>query len=86
MICMNVDRFSVSMDPYMGAAVRDAASRAGMSVSAWMAAAAADRLRSDLLEEALDRWEEEDGPFDEAELDAAAAVLEIDEGRRRGGS
>lgn len=79
---MNVDRFSVSMDPYIGAAVRDAASRAGMSVSAWMAEAAADRLRNDLLEEALDRWEEE-GAFDEAELDAAAAVLEVQRGRRR---
>lgn len=80
---MNVDRFSVSMDPHMGAAVRDAASRAGMSVSAWMAEAATDRLRNDLLAEALDRWEEEDGAFDEAELDAAAAVLEIERAPRR---
>lgn len=80
---MNVDRFSVSMDPYMGAAVRDAASRAGMSVSAWMAEAATDRLRNDLLAEALDRWEEEEGVFDEAELDTAAAVLEVERGRRR---
>jgi len=63
------------MDPDLGAAVREAAARSGTSVSSWLAEAAADRLRKVLLGAALDRWEEEDGPFDEAELDAAAAAL-----------
>lgn len=72
---MKVDRFSVTMDPDLGGAVRDAAERAGMSVSAWLAEAASDRLRNDLLGRALDRWEAEDGPFGEEELDTAAAAL-----------
>ena len=79
---MKVDRFSITMDPDLGAAVRDAAERQQMSVSAWLAAAASDRLRNELLGRALDRWEDEDGPFTEAELDAAAAALEIVRTRR----
>lgn len=63
------------MDPDLGSAVRDAAERAGMSVSAWLAEAAADRLRNDLLGAALDAWEAEDGPFADDELDAAVEVL-----------
>lgn len=77
LVCMQVDRFSVTMEPDLGAAVRDAAERAGMSVSGWLAQAAADRLRNDLLGAALDTWEAEDGPFGEEELDAAAATLGI---------
>jgi hypothetical protein len=46
-------------------------------VSAWIAEAAADRVRNELLGAALDRWEEEDGPFTEAELDEAAKSLGI---------
>ncbi|MCB9686154.1 MAG: hypothetical protein H6735_14025 [Alphaproteobacteria bacterium] len=78
---MNADRITVTMEPELGAAVRDAAARAGLSVSAWLAAAAADRLRHELLGHALDEWEREAGPFSDAELDAAAAVLSLD---RRG--
>ena len=70
-----VDRLSVTMPPEIGAAVRDAAARQGTSVSTWLVAAAAQRWRNDLLGEALDRWEAEDGPFSNAELDAAAAAL-----------
>jgi hypothetical protein len=79
---MKVDRFSVTMDPDLGAAVREAAERQQMSVSAWLTAAASDRLRNELLGYALDRWEEEDGPFSEAELDTAAAALGIVRTRR----
>jgi len=77
-----VDRLSVTMPPEIGAAVRDAAARQGTSVSNWLAAAAAQRLRSDLLGAALDLWEAEDGPFGDEELDAAAAALGV--ARRRG--
>jgi hypothetical protein len=55
--------------------VRDAAARQGMSVSNWLAAAAAQRLRNELLGAALDHWEAEDGPFSDEELNAAAAAL-----------
>jgi hypothetical protein len=79
---MQVDRFSVTMDPDLGAAIRSAAERAGMSVSGWLAQAAADRLRNDLLGVALDVWEAEDGPFGEEELDAAAATLGVTRGAR----
>ena len=79
---MKVDRFSVTMDPDLGAAVREAAERQHTSVSAWLAAAASDRLRNELLGRALDRWEEQDGPFVEKELDAAARALGIARTRR----
>ena len=68
---MPVDRFSLTMDPTLGAAVREAAERAGMSVSAWLSKAAAERVRNELLGIALQRWQEEDGPFTEEELDDA---------------
>ncbi len=68
---MPVERFSVTMDPKLGAAVRQAAERAGMSVSEWVSEAAADRVRNELLGMALDRWQEENGPFTEEELDDA---------------
>jgi len=72
-----VDRLSVTMAPELGAAVREAASRAGISMSTWIASAVAQRLRNDLLGEALDRWEAEDSPFDDTELDAAHAALNL---------
>jgi hypothetical protein len=70
-----VDRFSVTMPPDLGAGVRRAAARQGTSVSTWLSEAAADRLRNELLGVALDEWEAEDGAFTEAELDEAAARL-----------
>lgn len=74
---MPVERFSVTMDPALGEAVRQAAARGQTSVSRWLAQAAADRLRNDLLGAALHAWETEEGPFDDAELNAAAAALGI---------
>ena len=70
-----VDRLSVTMPPEIGAAVREAAARQGTSVSNWLAAAAAQRLRNDLLGAALDEWEKDEGAFGNDELDAAAAAL-----------
>ena len=70
-----VDRFSVTMPPEVGEGVRQAATRQGVSVSAWLTEAAADRLRNELLGAALDAWESELGSFTEAELDEAAAQL-----------
>lgn len=77
-----VDRLSVTMAPEIGAAVRDAAARAGSSVSTWLAAAAAQRLRNELLGAALDLWEAEEAPFSDEELNLAAAALSAT--RRRG--
>jgi hypothetical protein len=74
---MHVDRISITMDPELGTSVREAAARSGSSVSAWLAAAAADRLRNELLGAALDAWEAESTPFSDKELDAAARVLGV---------
>lgn len=70
-----VDRLSVTMPPEIGAAVRDAAARQRTSVSTWLAGAAAQRLRSELLGAALDVWQAEDGPFSDDELNTAAGAL-----------
>jgi hypothetical protein len=80
---MQVDRLSITMDPRLGAAVRKAAKRAKMSLSAWIAEATADRVRNELLGDALDRWEAEDGTFNAEELAAAAKALGLPHARRR---
>ena len=80
---MNVDRLSVTMDPTLGAAVRKAAARAKLSVSAWISEAAADRVRNELLGRALDRWEAEEGAFSQAELAKAARSLGLGPGKGR---
>ena len=75
---------SISFAPELGDAVRDAAERAGMSLSAWLAEAAQAKLRAEEdeqeahkrrmrgLGEFLDEWEAEHGAFTEAELAATA--------------
>ena len=73
--CMNVDRLSVALDADLVAAVRQTAAEAGMSVSARVGTAAADRVRNQLLGAALDDWEAETGAFTDEELDQAAEVL-----------
>jgi hypothetical protein len=80
---MNVDRFSITMDPQLGAAARRAAKRAKVSLSAWIAEATADRVRNELLGRALDRWEAEQGSFDAGELAAAAEALGPSPNRKR---
>ncbi len=77
-----VDRLSVTMPPDVGSAVREAAARAGVSVSSWVTTATAQRLRNELLGVALDAWEAEDGPFTEQEMAAAREAL--DSAQRRG--
>ncbi len=65
----------MTMPPELGEGVRQAAARQGTSVSTWLSEAAADKLRNELLGDALDQWEAEDGPFTRAELDEAASRL-----------
>ena len=72
---MPVERFSLTMDPDLGAAVREAAEREGKTVSAWLSQAAADRVRNELLGIALERWAEEHGPPTEEELAEARESL-----------
>jgi hypothetical protein len=72
---MQVDRLSITLEPRLGAAVRRAAKRAGVSVSAWIAEATAARIRNLALRDALDAWDETDGPLTKQELDAAVKAL-----------
>jgi len=80
---MQVDRLSVTMDPELGQAVRDAAARSGISVSRWLSQAASDHLRNELLGAALEVWEAEQGPFTDDELDTAARVLGVSGNKTR---
>jgi hypothetical protein len=83
LVCMNVVRLSVAVDPELGRAVRDAAAEAGISVSQWMSEAASDHLRNQLLGVALDAWEAESGPFTQEELDTATLSIRRAEALRR---
>jgi hypothetical protein len=75
---MTVTKLSVSFDPQLDADVRAAAEKAGLSVSAWLADVAADRLRDLHLREFLDAYEQEHGAFTPEELAAADAALGFD--------
>jgi hypothetical protein len=66
---------SISMDPVLGDDVRAAAERAGVSLSAWIAEAAASRLRHEALAQFLADWQDEHGAITEAELTKARAEL-----------
>jgi 3-oxoacyl-ACP reductase-like protein len=78
---------SISFAPELGDAVREAAERAGMTLSAWLAEAARAKLRAEEdeqeahkrrmqgLNEFLDEWEAEHGAFTEEELAAAAREM-----------
>jgi hypothetical protein len=51
---MAVNKLSVSFDEELAGVVREAAAEEGVSVSAWLSAAARDRIRNQLLRVALD--------------------------------
>ena len=72
---MKVEKLSISMDPKLGEDVRAAAERAGMSVSAWLAEAAARELRRQALADFLAEWQRKHGKFTAAELAKARAEL-----------
>jgi len=81
-VCVSVDRLSITLDPRLGAAARKAAKRAKVSLSTWIADATADRVRNELLGEALDRWEAEEGALTQNELDQAAEALGLSRRRK----
>jgi hypothetical protein len=74
---MGVEKFSVSFEPDLGQAVRDAADEGDQSVSAWLAAAARDRLRNLALGTALDEL------MAELELGDDEVLLAATEARER---
>jgi hypothetical protein len=74
---VKVDKMSVSFDPELGDAVRSAAAQAGKPLSAWLAEAAASKLRAEALAEFLAGWEVEHGVLTAEEIARAEAELGV---------
>lgn len=74
---------SISFDAELGDDVRNAAREAGVGLSAWLADAAAAKLRATALGEFLERWEREHGPIAPDELARAEAELRLRPRERR---
>jgi hypothetical protein len=72
---MKVDKLSISFDPELGDAVRSAAAQAGKPVSAWLAEAAASKLRAEALADFLTGWEAEHGVLSADEIVRAEQEL-----------
>jgi len=74
---VKVGKLSVSFDPNLGDAVRGAARQQGSSLSAWLADAAAAKLRAEALSAYLDEWEAAHGSLTADELASAAVDLGV---------
>lgn len=68
---------SVSFDAELGDAVRSAASQAGKPLSAWLAEAAASKLRAEALAEFLAGWQAEHGMLTAEEIARAEQELGV---------
>ena len=69
---------SISLDPGLNADIRQAAELEGTSLSAWIADAAAARLRSEALDTFFEDYQREHGTFTDDEIGAARERLGID--------
>jgi len=74
---MKVDKMSISFEAGLGDQVRDAARKAGTGLSAWLAGAAAARLRAEALEEFLGAWEKKHSALTAGELSHAERELAV---------
>jgi hypothetical protein len=74
---MKVLKLSISFDPKLGGKVREAARKARAPLSAWLAQAAAAKLRSDALGSFLDDWEAKHGDLTPEELARATEDLTL---------
>lgn len=88
---MAAEKYSASMDDVLLANARADAEAEGLTLSGWLADAAADRLRLKALHQLVDEWEAEHGAISVAELDAlddkvAAARLGARERHGRAGA
>jgi hypothetical protein len=72
---VKVDKLSISFEPELGDAVRSAAARAGRPVSAWLAEAAATKLRAEALADFLGGWEKKHGALTAEEIAQAERQL-----------
>jgi hypothetical protein len=80
---VKVEKLSISLAPDLGEDVRVAAERAGMSVSAWLAQAAAAELRRQALRDFLDDWQTKHGRITPSELAKARNELGYAPARRK---
>jgi hypothetical protein len=80
---MKVDKLSISFELELGDAVRSAAAQAGKSVSAWLAEAAASKLRAEALAEFLADWAAGHGVLTAAEIASAERELGLASGDAR---
>ena len=67
---MPAEKYSASMDDALLAGIRADAGAEGLTLSSWLAGAAADRLRLKALRLLVQEWEAEHGAVTVAELDA----------------
>lgn len=72
---VRVDKMSISFEPDLGEAIRSSAKRSGRGLSAWLADAAAEKLRREAFDEFLATWEAEHGALTDEELAAARRRL-----------
>lgn len=70
MTAMAAAKYSASMEDVLLADARADAEAEGLTLSSWLAAATADRLRLKALHRLVDEWEAEHGAITAAEIDA----------------
>jgi hypothetical protein len=70
---MSVARFAISLDPRLAREIKRSAGT--QALSAWIADAAREKLRSKEWDDLFRDWEREHGKITEAELRAAEAEL-----------
>jgi hypothetical protein len=77
---VKVDKMSISLDPELGDAVRSAAAQAGQPVSAWLAEAAASKLRAEALAQFIAGWGAEHGALTAEEVARAEREMGLSAG------
>ena len=66
---MTAEKFSVSFGGNLAATVRKAAAKEGLSISSWLAEAAAAKARQEHLRSALDAFASEHGSLEEGDVE-----------------
>ena len=74
---MSVNKSSISLKASLAGDVRRAVQQAGQGVSAWLAEAAAAKLRAEALATFLDAWERKHDALSAQELRRAEAELGV---------
>ncbi len=70
------DKRSVSFPPELSRRIAEEAKRYGTTFSGWVTDMAAKRLKLEAGRRAIERWQEENGRFTDAEIARARAEIE----------